>query len=362
MGNQLALSSTQMPGSWPGETGTISIPTAPGEPARKKGSRANKKKKKKKKEGQQQEEAARVKARQGTVTDEPDAPSASTGFSSSSSSSSPPLLLHDSAAILRSEAPSFGPSNMAKGEKTPRASPQATTTLLPSSVKKAPAYKCPLLACAAPVDVAEPKTTACPACLIKGRITCYCCKAHLYVHVRTHFDQVCATGVVEQSADETDLNALRLKQARPYLNPGPQAPVTTIERHRQALFFAMESPEHGDYFIFDDHAPLFELDGPPAPDLVKFIRGRGKMIAAIKESENDSEGDNRKQKFRNLVARCLTFGATNMQGKMDCTDLAVATKQILMRDDILDENMMTHLICQMRQEFAFIMPQEMHSI
>jgi hypothetical protein len=362
MGNQLAHSGTTMPGSWPGDA-LLASPMP--DPVGKTGSRGSRKKKnkndKKKKKAQQQEEvadsdgdgdeAAEVKACQEAVTEKPDAPSASAALSSSSAS----------ASLLLPEAPSFMPS-MAEGEKTPRASPQATSTLLPSSEKKAVAYKCALPGCFAPIDMANPKTTACPACLIKGRMTCYCCKGHLYVHVRAHFDQVCATGIIEHGADKTDLNALRLRQERPYLNPGPQAPITTIERHRQALYFAMESAEHGDYFIFDDHASFFELDGPPAPDLVNFIRGRGQLIAAIKERDNESENDSRKQKFRNLVVRCLTFGATNMQGRMDCTDLAAVTKQILMRDEVLDEAMMTHLICQMRNEFAFIMPEEMRDI
>ena len=97
-------------------------------------------------------------------------------------------------------------------------------------------------------------TKICPACGQRSKVR-YCSKTCLYKDLRRHFFGECGRSSVGAVVDQTSLDDAN-KPVRPYLRHASSEMVNTVERHRQAVYFAME--EEGEYFIFDDVRRVWE--------------------------------------------------------------------------------------------------------
>ncbi|ETN37799.1 uncharacterized protein HMPREF1541_07422 [Cyphellophora europaea CBS 101466] len=216
---------------------------------------------------------------------------------------------------------------------------------------------CRLPSCDKQTSAFDGKSVACPACGPNSLVR-YCSKEHMYADTRLHFLYYCGRFPVFEPIDQNTLAPARARQPRPYLRPTPGANLHTIEHHRQAVYFAMEGDNSGDYFIFDDIHLLREIDTPTL-DQVGSCRGKGDLVARIVPPENEDVHDHRKQRFRLLVVRCLNSGASNEQGLKDCIDLAAMIRQDLVNRGSWSEDMITYLTMQMKQEFGFQLPEDM---
>jgi hypothetical protein len=247
---------------------------------------------------------------------------------------------------LRSALPANSPTNTIAS---------ANTMSGASNPQQEVIAKCWLGGCHKSTSLNYSKTVACPACTVNSLVR-YCSKEHLYLDIRCHFLNHCGQ-YSDLSLDRTTTQRLRARQPRPYIALNPTVNIATIERHRQAVYFAMEGDGSGDYFIFADVATLGTVK-KYTPQLLESCRGMGQLVASIKFSDNDLD-DNRKLMLRNLVCRCLMMGASNEQGARYCIDLAAMIRQELIHQDKWDDDMITYLCMCMKQEFAFQIPMAM---
>lgn len=231
-------------------------------------------------------------------------------------------------------------------------SPQ--TISVDSVVREAMAVSvCWLQGCSKRTSPDDGKTVACPACSVNSPVR-YCSKEHLYEDIREHFLNHCSRYTVP-NLDETVTAPLKARQRRPYLRASKPNDFGNIEHHRQAVYFAMENEEKGDYFIFADIEVLGSISRPSHAQL-ESCRGTGKLVAQIKIPDTNDPNDLRIPRFRNLVCRCLINGAITDEGAKNCVQMATMVRQQLLNEEKWDDNMITYVAMCMKQEFRFQLP------
>lgn len=311
------------------------------------GERAKPRKGRKKKKKQQQQQQQEQQQQQQAAEAETSTPVPATAAAPAPDARFDPL------------APAFVPAFAAPS--APASASATTTADQPAKdpfdfVRPILALKCRLQGCEKQT-LDDGESVAYPACGVASLVR-YCCKQHLYDDVRPHFLLFCGRFPVHGPVDESAVARVQASQPRPYLRDAPGAALGTIEHHRQAVHFAMEDNNSGDYFLFADSAALASIANP-SEQQIQNCRGTGELVAKIKMPENEDVHDHRKHRFRLLVTRCLTFGTTTEQGRKDCIDLAAMIRQELIERDEWNDDMITHLAMGMKQEFDFQLPESM---
>lgn len=190
-------------------------------------------------------------------------------------------------------------------------------------------------------------TKICPACGPRSKVR-YCTKTCLYKDIRRHFLNECGHLSIEGDIDESTLDDAN-KPVRPYLRHGTEEMVNTVERHRQAVYFAME--EEGEYFIFDDVEEC-ESDSPTA-EAVQDVRGTGKCVYPVYVPDKTT-----REYFRRSLMNALTWGTTNEGSTKHCEVLAGMVILDLKAHGEWDQQMCTYLCMQMGFESKYQIPAE----
>ena len=188
-------------------------------------------------------------------------------------------------------------------------------------------------------------TKTCPACGPRSKVR-YCTKTCLYKDIRRHFLNECGQLSIEGGIDESTLDDAN-KPVRPYLRHGTEEMVNTVERHRQAVYFAIE--QEGEYFIFDDVEEC-ESDSPTA-EAVQDVRGTGKCVYPVFVSDKTT-----KEYFRRSLMNALTWGTTNEGSTKHCEVLAGMVILDLKAHGEWDQQMCTYLCMQMGFESKHQIP------
>ena len=190
-------------------------------------------------------------------------------------------------------------------------------------------------------------TKICPACGPRSKVR-YCTKTCLYKDIRRHFLNECGQLSIEGDIDESSVDDTN-KPGRPYLRHGTEEMVNTVERHRQAVYFAME--EEGEYFIFDDVEEC-ESDSPTA-EAVQDVRGTGKCVYPVFVPDKTT-----REYFRRSLMDALTWGTTNEGSTKHCEVLAGMAILDLKAHGEWDQQMCTYLCMQMGFESKYQIPAE----
>lgn len=217
-----------------------------------------------------------------------------------------------------------------------------------------PALRCRLRRCPKQTSPTDGTSVACPACGFLSLVR-YCSKEHLYEDLRHHFSWHCGKYPVGGRIDHSTVAPVRARQPRPYLR---NAQVQTLEHHRQAVYFAMEGINDGDYFVFADAAALDPVEIPTEEQIAN-CRGMGGLVARIKLADPEDINDHRQQRFRRLITHRLAYGALDEEGRKECVALAAMIRQELINQNQWDEDMITYLAMSMKQEFGFQLPEVM---
>ena len=190
-------------------------------------------------------------------------------------------------------------------------------------------------------------TKICPACGLRSKVR-YCTKTCLYKDIRRHFLNECGRLSIAEDIDETTLDNAN-KPVRPYMRHGTEEMVNTVERHRQAVYFAMEG--EGEYFIFDDVEEC-ESDSPTT-EAIQDVRGTGKCVYPVFVPDKTT-----REYFRRSLMNALTWGTSNEGSTKHCEVLAGMVILDLKAHGEWDQQMCTYLCMQMGFEFKYQIPAE----
>jgi hypothetical protein len=126
--------------------------------------------------------------------------------------------------------------------------------------------------------------------------------------------------------------------------------VNTVERHRQAVWWAME--ERGEYYLFDD-VEMCESTNPSTEE-VQEVRGRGEMIYALELQQTA---------MRPMIRRdfmcVLSWGAT--RHPIECERLARVVIMDMQARGYWDAQTCTDLCMQMGFESGYQVPLELQT-
>ena len=263
-------------------------------------------------------------------------------------------------AAEQSEDNAVAPDDAVDGDKTPtqthaqlpsRPAPSTQSTL-PSNTGEVfrfdnfhPETRCRNPDCRNSTHPGDGSTKICPACGQRSKVR-YCCKTCLYKDIRRHFLSECGQLEIDGEIDKTTLDDAN-KPARTYFRHGTAEMVNTVERHRQAVYFAMEA--EGEYFIFDDMEECASSN--PTKEEVQEVRGTGQCVHGVKIRDQKT-----RQMVRRSVLNALSWGTTNQHSIAHCEALAQAVILDLKAREEWDQQMCTYLCMQMGFEFQYQIP------
>lgn len=189
----------------------------------------------------------------------------------------------------------------------------------------------------------------CPACG-PNSFTRYCCKEHLYQDIRRHWLLDCGKHSIPVPVD--------LETVRP-----SQLPRTSyitghfsnhIERHRQAVYRAMES---ADYFIFDDNEQL--TSDPPTKLEWQLVRGTGKVQKTI-SFLNDGTMLCPHAFFNHHILQCLKFGGPLAENSSNMAFHMI--RDFLIVEGSWTEEILTALCMQIAFEWGYKVPEHFYNV
>lgn len=191
-------------------------------------------------------------------------------------------------------------------------------------------------------------TKICPACGPRSMVR-YCSRACLYKDVRRHFFGECRQLSIQGPIDLTSLNAAN-NNVRPYIRPAFHALVNTIERHRQAVWFAMES--EGEYWIFDDVEECGDLLSTREPTKEEYqeVRGLGNCVTAIFPPAANVD------QFRSALITAMSYGPNNVENRAYCEALVGMIIRMLQAHGDWDTQMCNYLCTQVGFEIGYQVP------
>jgi hypothetical protein len=189
-------------------------------------------------------------------------------------------------------------------------------------------------------------TKICPACGPRSKVR-YCSKACLYLDIRRHFFNECGTLTIEGEIDETGLDDSN-KNVRPYIRHSTHELVNTGERHRQAVYFAMES--EGEYFIFDDVEEAYKYSDDPSREQCQEARGMGRLVYTVVAPDERT-----RRNCNGALGHSLSRGANGMFIR-DCATLAGLIIKDLQGRGEYSVQMCTYLCMQLGFETGYQVP------
>lgn len=143
------------------------------------------------------------------------------------------------------------------------------------------------------LSILDPLVVICPACGTDN-FTRYCKKQHLYEDIVRHWLEDCGKLSITGPIDRSTVRHSQIPRSA-YVTGHF---VNYIERHRQAVYRAMED---ADYFLFND-ADLVESETPTKEEW-NLVRGRGDVRLAIKFPDAAP----RYGEFDHHLMQCLKF-------------------------------------------------------
>jgi hypothetical protein len=139
----------------------------------------------------------------------------------------------------------------------------------------------------------------CPACGPASSVR-YCKKEHLYEDIQRHWVYECGKKAIREPIDGKTIRA-RQFPPRPYMVGNGH---NLIERHRQAVYRAMEE---ADYFIFKDIEKIDSSIMEPTKEEYNIVRGTGDVVLQI-IFPDDMTSRSRRQMFNHHINLVLKLG------------------------------------------------------
>ena len=247
---------------------------------------------------------------------------------------------------------------------TAQSTPSVASPLIPAPIvlfkfdSFSPQLRCRLPSCRQMTHPWDGDSVYCPACGPKSYVR-YCRKAHLYEDIKRHHASECCTLKIEGPVDEQTI-ADHQNPPRTYLgyrfNPDLSNNIGSVERHRQAVYLAME-PE-GDYFLFDDMM-LLPDDQPVTPNTLATVRGKGQCIHTITIPDR---GDASFAEFKWDHANIMDRGITSLDLQDMVYRVVARIRSWLIENRSWDEKTVTLLVQQIGWEFGWRVPAELQKL
>ncbi|EXJ64752.1 hypothetical protein A1O7_01090 [Cladophialophora yegresii CBS 114405] len=204
-----------------------------------------------------------------------------------------------------------------------------------------PLLKCPKPDCRAMTSCWDRNVVICPACGTSS-FTRYCKKQHLYDDMQRHWVLECRQRKITGPIDQDTIRPYQIPK-RPYVMG--QMP-NLIERHRQAVYRAMDE---ADYFIFADLDEIDPSIAEPTPAQWNAVRGTGKLAVQVKFELNESLGCEARL-FQYHIQRILAVGRPAALDS--CNRAMIMIRNALIRSGNWTEDVLTYLCMQLPGEWG----------
>lgn len=185
------------------------------------------------------------------------------------------------------------------------------------------------------MSILDPLVVICPACGT-DTFTRYCKKEHLYEDIVRHWLENCGKLSIPGPIDRSTVRHTQIPQSA-YVTGHF---VNYIERHRQAVYRAMED---ADYFLFND-ADLVESEIPTKEEW-NLVRGRGSIRLAIKFPDAAP----RYGEFDHHLMQCLKFSGP--MALHNCDMAMHLIRETLILQGCWTEDILTDLCMQVAYEW-----------
>ncbi|KIW72728.1 hypothetical protein PV04_00904 [Phialophora macrospora] len=215
-----------------------------------------------------------------------------------------------------------------------------------------PRLKCPKPDCRALTSCWDRNVVICPACGTDS-FTRYCKKQHLYDDIQRHWTLECRQTRIAAPIDRDTIRPYQIPK-RPYIMG--QMP-NLVERHRQAVYRAMDD---ADYYIFADLDEIEPSIAEPTPKQWNAVRGTGRVVLQIKLADDGSLGCESRL-FAYHIQRILAVGKPVAPDS--CNRALGMIRNALIRSGTWTEEILTYLCMQLPGEWGgFQVPQSFWNV
>ncbi|ETI28698.1 hypothetical protein G647_01149 [Cladophialophora carrionii CBS 160.54] len=204
-----------------------------------------------------------------------------------------------------------------------------------------PLLKCPKPDCRAMTSCWDRNVVICPACGT-GSFTRYCKKQHLYEDIQRHWVLECRQNKITGPIDQDTIRPYQIPKRAYIMGQMPNL----VERHRQAVYRAMDA---ADYFIFADLDEIDPSIAEPTPAQWNAVRGTGKLAVQVKLELTESLGCESRL-FTYHIQRILAVGRP---AALDSCHRALSMiRNALVRSGNWTEEVLTYLCMQLPGEWG----------